>query len=85
MADLITHHAVPTGAVPLQWRMPSPLWTPSPDRVAATRLTAFIQAVAARFQIPITDYAALYEFSITRPEDFWRLMWEFGAVRGPGW
>jgi len=41
-----------------------------------------MQAVAARFQIPIADYAALYEFSITRPEDFWRLMWEFGRVRG---
>ena len=62
--------------------MPSPLWTPSRDRVAATRLTAFMRAVASRFQVPIGDYAALYEFSITRPEDFWRLMWEFGAVRG---
>jgi acetoacetyl-CoA synthetase len=41
-----------------------------------------MQAVAARFHIPVADYAALYEFSITRPEDFWRLMWEFGGVRG---
>ncbi len=61
--------------------MPSPLWTPSPDRVAATRLTAFMQA-ASRFEVPITDYSALYEFSISRPADFWRLMWEFGGVRG---
>ena len=62
--------------------MPSPLWTPAPDRVAATRLTAFMQAVASRFGVPVTDYAALYEFSISRPADFWRLMWEFGGVRG---
>jgi len=62
--------------------MPSPLWTPAPDRVAATRLTAFMQAVASRFEAPITDYAALYEFSISRPADFWRLIWEFGGVRG---
>ncbi len=62
--------------------MPSPLWTPSPDRVAATRLTAFMQAAASRFEVPIADYSALYEFSIGRPEDFWKLMWEFGGVRG---
>ena len=62
--------------------MPSPLWTPSPDRVAATRLTAFMQAVVSRLEVPITDYAALHEFSISHPADFWRLIWEFGGVRG---
>ena len=48
---------------------------------AATRLTAFMQA-ASRFEIPIADYSAVYEFSISRPADFWRLIWEFGGVRG---
>jgi acetoacetyl-CoA synthetase len=41
-----------------------------------------MQAVASRFEVPITDYSSLYEFSISRPEDFWQLMWEFGGVRG---
>jgi acetoacetyl-CoA synthetase len=62
--------------------MESPLWTPSPDRVACTRLTAFMHAVESRFGARLGDYAALYDFSISRPEDFWRLMWDFGAVRG---
>ena len=62
--------------------MESPLWTPSPDRVARTRMTAFMQAVESRFGVRISDYATLYDFSISRPEDFWRLMWDFGAVRG---
>ncbi len=60
----------------------SPLWTPSPDRVARTRMTAFMRAVESRFDVPIGDYATLYDFSISRPEDFWRLMWKFGTVRG---
>jgi acetoacetyl-CoA synthetase len=62
--------------------MESPLWTPSPDRVARTRMTAFMQAVESRFGIPVSDYASLYEFSVTRPSDFWRLLWDFGGVRG---
>ena len=62
--------------------MESPLWTPSPDRVARTRMTAFMQAVESRCDVDISDYTTLYDFSISRPEDFWRLMWEFGGVRG---
>ncbi len=41
-----------------------------------------MQAVESRFDLEIADYAALYDFSISRPEDFWRLMWDFGGVRG---
>ncbi len=62
--------------------MDHPLWTPSPDRVAGSRMTAFMQAVESRFELQIADYTALYDFSVSRPEDFWRLMWDFGGVRG---
>ena len=62
--------------------MDRPLWAPSAERIAATRLTAFMRLVEQRHSIPIQGYAALYDFSIARPEDFWRLMWEFGGVRG---
>ncbi len=41
-----------------------------------------MQAVESRFDLAIADYAALYDFSVSRPEDFWRLMWDFGGVRG---
>jgi acetoacetyl-CoA synthetase len=45
-------------------------------------MTAFMQAVQSRFDVGISDYATLYDFSISRPEDFWRLMWDFGTMRG---
>jgi acetoacetyl-CoA synthetase len=35
-----------------------------------------------RYGIRATTYAELYEFSIARPADFWRLVWEFASVRG---
>ena len=41
-----------------------------------------MHAVNARFGFDVSDYAVLYDFSVSRPEDFWRLMWEFGGVRG---
>jgi len=59
-----------------------PLWTPSSERVARARMTAFIRAVEARYDIRVPDYSTLYDFSIQRFEDFWRLMWEFGQIRG---
>jgi acetoacetyl-CoA synthetase len=45
-------------------------------------MTAFMQAVQSRFDVRTSDYATLYDFSISRPEDFWRLIWDFAAVRG---
>ncbi len=62
--------------------MSRPLWTPSPDRIAASRMTAFARGLEARYRVALPDYAALYEFSLTRMDDFWRFMWEFGEVRG---
>ncbi len=59
-----------------------PLWTPSPERSAHTRMTAFMREVERRHGVRLPDYAALYEFSIHRMEDFWRLMWAFGGIRG---
>jgi acetoacetyl-CoA synthetase len=60
----------------------APLWTPSPERIAQTRMTTFMREVERRHAIRIADYAALYEFSLDRMEDFWRVMWEFGGIRG---
>ena len=41
-----------------------------------------MRLVEERHSVPIPGYATLYDFSIARPEEFWRLMWEFGGVRG---
>jgi acetoacetyl-CoA synthetase len=62
--------------------MGSPVWTPSADRVAKSVLTAFMRAVDATYGVSVPTYAALYDFSLSRMEDFWRLMWQFGGMRG---
>jgi acetoacetyl-CoA synthetase len=55
--------------------MATPLWTPSPEAVARANLTRFV----ARFR-PGADYAALWRWSVERPEEFWPAVWRFGDV-----
>jgi acetoacetyl-CoA synthetase len=61
----------------------TPIWTPSPDRIAAANVTRFIRervqplgGAASR----VTDSAALYDWSVAEPERFWEAMWHFGGV-----
>ena len=50
-----------------------PLWTPSPERIAAANLTRFADGAS---------YAELYAWSVTQPAEFWARMWEFGGIVG---
>ena len=59
--------------------MTAPLWSPSPERVAATQLAAF----AARHGFD--GYEALHRWSVERPDEFWSAVWTFAELRGtPG-
>ncbi len=61
--------------------MSSPLWTPSPERVAAANLTVFKDNIAAEHGVALPDYAALYDWSIAHMEAFWTAIWdEYGVI-----
>ncbi len=60
----------------------APLWTPSPDRVAATRMTAFKGFLGERHGVPLPDYDALHAFSLARRDEFWSAVWDFCGVVG---
>lgn len=59
----------------------APLWQPSAQRVAATRLADFA-ARAERLGAPQGDFHTLQRWSVAHPESFWSLLWDFCAVRG---
>ncbi len=59
-----------------------PLWTPSPERVEAARLTAFRRSAEDRWGAKLSDYAALHAFSIDEPAKFWRSVWELAGIIG---
>ena len=63
---------------------PAPIWQPSPQRIAASRLTAFMKAADKRWnrRLASGNYQTLHAWSIEHPEEFWVSVWEFGQIRG---
>jgi acetoacetyl-CoA synthetase len=72
----------------------APLWRPSPDRAAGTRLSAFQQWAAERYGAPAAPlapapddataaarYAALHAWSVEDLERFWRAVTTWTGVR----
>ena len=57
-----------------------PLWSPSPERMAGARITAFMQLVNERHKAKLRDYHDLDRWSVDQPEAFWTAMWDFGGV-----
>lgn len=59
----------------------SPLWSPSPERVASSNLTRF----AAANGWAGSSYDELHQWSTLEPEAFWRSVWNFSGIVGdPG-
>jgi acetoacetyl-CoA synthetase len=62
-----------------------PLWRPGRERIAASRISAFMREANARYGVALADYASLHAWSIAERAHFWRLLWDFARVRGaPG-
>jgi acetoacetyl-CoA synthetase len=49
-------------------------------QIQQAQITAFTRAVEQRWHISCPDYAALYQWSIAQPADFWQSVWEFTDV-----
>jgi len=60
--------------------MTEPLWKPSTERRSTTNLGRFIQLINGQLDPSVHDWASLYGWSITHPQDFWGAVWEFGGV-----
>ncbi|MGZ5040350.1 MAG: acetoacetate--CoA ligase [Usitatibacter sp.] len=60
-----------------------PLWTPSPELVAAANMTAFMKRVNERHKLALGDYESLHAWSVSHLEQFWEAVWEFcGVIAG---
>ena len=60
------------------------LWRPSPERIAAANLTAFMTEAAKVAGRSFADYGALWRWSVEQPGAFWRLVWTSCGVLGDG-
>src|SRR5581483_863490 len=60
--------------------MSTPLWRPSPERIAGTNMTAFRAFVEREYGVKTPDYAGLYAWSIRERDRFWQAIWRYGGV-----
>ncbi|MFG0380760.1 acetoacetate--CoA ligase [Pseudomonas sp. zbq_18] len=61
--------------------MQQPLWAPSAERIAATRMDAFRRFVNQRHTLQLADYPALHAWSVAQREAFWQAIVDFFEVR----
>lgn len=70
--------------------MSKPLWQPSAQSVARSRMSAFARFAREHAGAPDTDdargfdYAKLHRWSIDEPGAFWMAVWSFCEIRGDG-
>ena len=66
----------PTGAAD------APLWVPSPQRVAASHIAAFMTQANRRHGLALANYHDLHAWSVTHSDLFWSLVWDTSDVVG---
>ncbi|WP_205849147.1 acetoacetate--CoA ligase [Natronospirillum operosum] len=58
-----------------------PLWTPSADRIAQSRMTNFMQAMNQTHGLSLTTYDDLYAWSVRHSESFWSCFWDYAGIQ----
>ncbi|NKB98383.1 MAG: acetoacetate--CoA ligase [Pseudomonadales bacterium] len=61
--------------------MSDALWSPTAQAISDSRLTEFTQLVTQDTGRSFDDYNALHDWSITAPDQFWRLAWQYFDLR----
>ncbi len=60
----------------------TPLWQLTAAAMSRTHLTVFMQQASQRWQRDFPDQAALHQWSVTQPEEFWASLWSYCDVIG---
>ena len=59
-------------------------WSPSAERIAGARITEFIDWLQAAGWLEATSYESLWEWSVTRPEEFWASLVDYFGLQLTG-
>jgi len=57
------------------------LWQPSEERIKEANMIKFINFVNEEYDLEVSSYAQLYNWSIEDIPDFWAAMWKFGQIK----
>jgi acetoacetyl-CoA synthetase len=61
-----------------------PIYTPPPERIERSQMTAFARFCSERSGRPLHSYQQLHAFSVREPASFWALLLEFSRLRWAG-
>ena len=56
---------------------PQPLWTPSPERVAASRMNDYMRWLEREKMVRTGSYEALWQWSVDELPAFWESIWQY--------
>ncbi len=60
----------------------SPLWTPDPAYAGSTRISRFMEKIAAEHAAEFAGYADLHAWSVANRAAFWSAVWDHCAIVG---
>ncbi len=60
--------------------MQQPLWSPSTQRIAQSRLTAFQAYLHQNYGLQFSDFSSLQQWSTSDTATFWKCVWDFFGV-----
>ncbi|MBB3046996.1 acetoacetyl-CoA synthetase [Litorivivens lipolytica] len=61
--------------------MSTPLWTPSAERIAQSKLKSYQDWLQKKHDLSFGDYSELHRWSVDQPAQFWESIWQFCDVK----
>ncbi len=58
------------------------LWEPTPESIAAARVTGYARWLAANRGLHLAGHDQLWQWSVTDPAAFWESVWDYFGVLG---
>jgi acetoacetyl-CoA synthetase len=63
---------------------PAPIWQPSAARLQSARITAYLTWLEEHRGLVFDDYAALWDWSVSDLDGFWRSVWDYFDIDSRG-
>lgn len=60
--------------------MPTPIWQPSEKQIESAQITQFRHFINQRHGLSLSNFHALYQWSVDSNQDFWQAVWDFCEV-----
>ena len=62
----------------------APIWQPTAETIRKAQVTAFMHWLARERGLRFADYDALWQWSVTDIDAFWRALWDYFDIRATG-